>query len=68
MMEDIGYEGADFWQHIQELEQQEAEEAIDDFFFKGIVDTRVRSKARRKALLKIYYGDKDGKTENLGDC
>jgi len=67
-MDNFGYEHADFWHHIQELEQQEQEEATDAFFFKGIVDSRIKSKARRKALMKIYHGDKNGTTENLGDC
>lgn len=67
-MDNFGYEGADFWGFIQQLEQKEQEEAVDDFFFKGIVDTRVKSKARRKAIMKIYFGDKNGSTENFGDC
>ncbi len=70
-MDNIGYESADFWHWQQQLEQMEEEEAkiaTDDFFFKGIVDTRVKSKARRKAIMKIYFGDRNGTTENLGDC
>ena len=70
-MDDIGYEGADFWHRQQQLEQMEEEEvkiSIDDFFFKGIVDARVKSKARRKAIMKIYFGDRNGTTENFGDC
>lgn len=67
-MDNIGYEGADFWYRIQELEREEQEEKVDDFFFKGIVDTRVKSKARRKAIFKIYFGDRHGTTENFGDC
>lgn len=67
-MDNFGYEHADFWHHIQELEQQEQEEAVDNFFFKGIVDSRVKSKARRKAIFKLYFGDKNGTTENFGDC
>ena len=70
-MDNFGYESADFWHWQQQLEQMEEEEAkiaTDDFFFKGIVDTRVRSKARRKAIMKIYFGDRNGTTENFGDC
>lgn len=67
-MDNIGYESADFWYRIQELEREEQEEKIDDLFFKGIVDTRVKSKARRKAIFKIYFGDRNGTTENFGDC
>jgi hypothetical protein len=50
------------------MEEEEAKIATDDFFFKGIVDTRVKSKARRKAIMKIYFGDRNGTTENFGDC
>jgi hypothetical protein len=67
-MDEIGHEGMDFWHRIQELEEQEQEQEVDDFFFKGIVDTRVKSKARRKAIFKIYFGDRNGTTENFGDC
>lgn len=67
-MDETGQEGMDFWHRIQELEEQEQEQEVDDFFFKGIVDTRVKSKARRKAIFKIYFGDRNGTTENFGDC
>ena len=50
------------------MEEEEAKQATDDFFFKGIVDSRVKSKARRKAIFKIYFGDRNGTTENFGDC
>jgi hypothetical protein len=71
-MDSFGYEQPDFYWRQNELEEEEQKESterdMDDFFFKGIVDTRVKSKARRKALFKIYFGDRNGTTDNFGDC
>jgi len=70
-MDSFDNRGADFWhwqQQLEHMEEEEAKIATDDFFFKGIVDTRVKSKARRKAIMKIYFGDRNGTTENFGDC
>lgn len=69
MMENIGYEAADFWHHQQMLEQQEQiERDMDYAAFIEIITRRIRSKARRNQLIKLYNGENNGSTENLGDC
>lgn len=59
------------YQLQQELEEQEQKEIterdFDDFFFRGIVFNRITDKRRRKALFKIYFGDRYGE-QNFGDC
>ena len=69
MMENIGYESADFWHHQQMLEQQEQiERDMDYAAFIEIITRRIRSKVRRNQLIKLYNGENNGSTENLGDC
>jgi len=69
MMENIGYEAADFWYHQQLLEEQEQIEREMDFAaFMEIITRRIRSKTRRNELIKLYTGENHGITENFGDC
>jgi hypothetical protein len=69
MMDNMGYEAADFWHQQQLLEQQEQIESEMDFAaFMEIITRRIKSKARRNQLIKLYLGENHGITENFGDC
>jgi hypothetical protein len=52
--------------HQQQLEQQQIEEEMDFHAFLEIITRRIKSKLRRKQLLKLYTENNDG--TNIGDC